>query len=125
MKFLSAGLLALLLTVGTVAASAADLAGKWAADVQGRNGATRHMIINFSNGDSGQLTGAIGGEQHQVPVQNLKVEGDTVSFDVTRQFGDRTVTRHYDGKVNGSQIDFSVTGPNSKHPMQFSATKQS
>ena len=55
-------LAALLVTLGTVSAFAADISGKWTADVQGRNG-TQTMTFNFTVSGStvtGKVTTARG-----------------------------------------------------------------
>ena len=37
-----------------------------------------------------------------------KVDGDTVTFSVTREMGGNTVKQNYTGKVAGDEIKFSV-----------------
>ena len=41
-------------------------------------------------------------------ISNGKVDGDTVSFDVVREFNGNSMTLHYTGKVAGDEIHFTV-----------------
>jgi len=100
--------LTLLLAV-SIAASAADVTGKWTAQVPGRNG-TREATFTFKvAGD--QLTGTMsGGQGQEVPIADGKVSGDTLSFTVTMERGGNTIKQTYTGKVVGAEIQFKREG---------------
>jgi hypothetical protein len=85
----------------TVAAFAADINGKWTAQVPGREGQTREATFTFKvEGD--KLTGSMGGGQGDRPLVDGKVTGDTITFAVESQRGKQT----YTGTVAGDEIKF-------------------
>lgn len=100
--------------LATMALWAADISGKWTADVQGRNGNTMTVTMNFK-ADGDKLTGTVGGRMGDTEISDGKVDGDTVSFSVVREFNDRKFTQNYKGKLDGDTIHFTITmegGPN-------------
>jgi hypothetical protein len=114
--FVSTFLLAL-----SFAAFAADVTGKWVADVQGRNGNTTHMTFTLK-ADGANLTGNVlggggrrggGGGGGAAPaandISNGKIDGDKVSFEVKRSFnGNESVTK-YEGTVSGDSLNLKET----------------
>ena len=96
--------------VCTVAAFAADVSGKWKAEVPGRGGQTRETTFTFK-ADGDKLTGSMTGFQGQeIPISEGKVSGDTISFVISMERGGNTFTRNYTGKVAGDQIQFKTEG---------------
>jgi opacity protein-like surface antigen len=116
--FVSAILLALV-----VAAMAADVAGKWTLTQPGRNGGPDRVTTFEFKADGAKLTGTVampamgrGGDTPATPpppaqIANGKVDGDKISFDVTREFGGNSMTTKYEGVVAGAQINFKITSP--------------
>src|SRR5882724_12004395 len=91
-------LLTALLAVG---AFAADVTGKWSAEVAGQNGQTRTQNMEFK-ADGAKLTGSLEGRQGaSSPIADGKIDGDTISFSVTREFNGNTMKSNYVGKVSG------------------------
>ena len=100
--------LALLSCLLVIAAFAADVSGKWTAEVPGRGGNTMTQTFTLK-ADGGTLTGTVsGGRGGDVSITNGKVDGDTISFDVTREMQGNSMTMHYTGKVSGDQINFKA-----------------
>jgi autotransporter translocation and assembly factor TamB len=100
--------LALLSCALAVAAFAADVTGKWTAEVAGRGGNTMTQTFTLK-ADGAALTGTVsGGRGGDASITNGKVDGDTISFDVTREMGGNSVTMHYSGKVAGDEIKFKM-----------------
>lgn len=96
------------LTLGALAAVAvyaADVAGKWSAQVPAREGQTRDATFNFKV-DGEKLTGTMSGQQGDIEITDGKVSGDTISFTVTTQRG----AQKYTGKVEGATIKFTREG---------------
>jgi hypothetical protein len=83
-----------------VGALAADVTGKWVAQVPGRSGQTRETTFNFKV-DGTKLTGTMTGRQGDVEIAGT-VSGDTVTFSVETQRGKQT----YTGKISGNEIQF-------------------
>ena len=92
-------------------ALAADVTGKWTAQVPGRDGQTREQIFNFKV-DGEKLTGTIpsGRGQDVDAIADGKVSGDTLSFTVTREMGGNSVKLTYTGTLAGDVIKFKREG---------------
>jgi hypothetical protein len=91
-------------------ALAADVTGKWTAQVPGRDGQLREQTFNLK-ADGEKLTGTVsGGRGGDVTIADGKVSGNTVSFTVTREMGGNTVKYTYTGTVAGSEIKFKREG---------------
>ena len=92
------------------ALAAADVNGKWTAQVPGREGQTREQTFNFKT-EGDKLTGTMSaGQGGEVAISDGKVMGDTVSFSVTREMGGNTVKWNYTGAVSGNEIKFKREG---------------
>ena len=92
-----------------VAAFAADVTGKWTAQVPGRDGQTREVTYNLK-ADGAALTGTTTGRGGQeIQITDGKVEGDTVSFKVKMEFGGNSIVQNYTGKLAGDEIKFTQT----------------
>ena len=90
----------------TLAASAADISGKWTAQVPGRDGQARETTMTFK-ADGEKLTGSVsGGQGRENPISEGKVSGDTVSFVVSMERGGNTMKMTYTGKISGDTIQF-------------------
>lgn len=100
-------LIAVAITFSTNAtADDAAVAGKWTAEVQGRNG-TQTQTFTLKP-DGGNLTGSVSGMGGDTAISDGKISGNTVSFSVTREFRGNTVKMNYTGKVAGDEIHFQV-----------------
>ena len=116
-------LLTALLAVG---AFAADATGKWSAEVPGRGGQTRTQNMEFK-ADGAKLTGSMEGMQGaSTPITDGKVDGDTISFNVVREFNGNTMKSEYTGKVVGDTIAFKMKmdSPNGPVEREFTAKKK-
>jgi hypothetical protein len=114
-------LLAVTLLTFTLALWAADVSGKWTAQVPGRSGNMRDVTFMFkASGEN--LTGTMSGRNGDVPIADGRVSGDTVSFSVTQDFGGNSVKQTFSGKVTGGEIMFKREGGQGE-PIQFVAKK--
>lgn len=93
-----------------VAAFAADVSGKWTAEMQGRDGQTMTTTFNLK-ADGGTLTGTVTGMRGDTDISNGKVDGDNVSFDVVREFNGNKMTIHYSGTMSGDTLNLKVETP--------------
>ena len=94
--------------VALATAWAADVTGKWTAQVPGRGGQTRETTFNLkAEGD--KLTGTVSGMQGDNPISDGKISGDEVSFKVKVSFNGNDFTMAYKGKVAGDEIKFTRT----------------
>jgi hypothetical protein len=107
--------------VGAVVLHAADVTGKWTAQVPGRNGQTREVTFMLKQ-DGAKLTGTTSGRQGDTPIADGKVEGDTVSFTVTRNFNGNQMKMTYKGTVTANEIKFTQQREGGE-PRQFTAKR--
>ena len=99
------------LLIGCLAAAAlwaADVTGKWTAEMQGRNGNTMTITMNLK-ADGEKLSGTVSGRNGDTDITEGKVDGDNISFKVVREFNGNQMTSVYKGKVDGDTIHFSMT----------------
>ena len=102
---------------------AADVTGKWTAQVPGRGGETRETTFNFKV-DGEKLTGTMSGMQGEIPISDGKVKGDEISFVVTMSFGGNEMKFNYKGKVSGDEIKFTREREGSNRPPQEFTAKR-
>jgi hypothetical protein len=101
----SLGLTGLLLLF-VAAAAAADISGKWTAQILAPSG-DRQLTTTFTFKVEGStVTGMVHGPQGELPISDGKIRGDSVTFNVLMNIGPNRVKMLYDGKINGDEIDF-------------------
>jgi hypothetical protein len=88
---------------------AADVTGKWTAQVPSRQGGTRDQSFNFK-ADGDKLTGTISGRQGEIAITDGKISGDTISFTVKMEYGGNSVEQKYTGAISGDEIKFKREG---------------
>ncbi len=109
-----------LLTFSFVAA-AADVNGKYTAEVPGRNG-TQTTTFTFKT-TGAAVEGTMAGMRGEMPIADGKIDGDTLTFTITRPGRDGTPMKTvYTGKIKGDSIDFSVPGRGGD-PVTYTAKK--
>ncbi|MFN0087495.1 MAG: hypothetical protein ACKVX9_19045 [Blastocatellia bacterium] len=118
---LSACILFTLLTV----AWAADVDGKWTAQVPGRQGNTQEVTFTFkAEGD--KLTGTMSGRQGDTAISDGKISGSDLSFNVVREFNGNSIKLVYKGVLAGDEIKFTRTmegGPGGGAATEFTAKR--
>jgi hypothetical protein len=100
---------------------AADPTGTWTGDQPGQNGNTYTITFKLK-ADGGKLTGTMGGDQFEQPIQNGEIHGDDISFAVHLDFGNG-IDLKYTGKVGADQIDFKVMRGGESTAQPFVAKK--
>ncbi|MFN0112399.1 MAG: hypothetical protein ACKVZH_26375 [Blastocatellia bacterium] len=102
---------------------AADVTGKWTAQVPGRGGQTAENTFDLKvEGD--KVTGKIISPQGEAAIADGKVGGDDISFTVTREFQGNSFKMVYKGKVKGDEIAFTRTiEGRDMPPTEFTAKK--
>jgi hypothetical protein len=114
-----------LLGLLTLTAMAADVGGKWTAQVPGRGGQTREATFNFKV-DGSTLTGTVSGRGGDMPIADGKIDGDTISFTQTLEFNGNTVKFSYKGTVSGDEIKFTrARDGDDGQPQAFTAKRAS
>ncbi|HTX38048.1 MAG TPA: hypothetical protein VME43_23625 [Bryobacteraceae bacterium] len=109
----------ILLVVAFVAV-AADVTGKWVAEVEGRNGNTSQMTFTLK-ADGSTLTGTVmggmgggrrgggGGAPAATEISNGKIDGDNVSFEVKREYNGNEFVTKYKGTLSGDTLNLKET----------------
>ncbi len=107
------------LAVSTASAHAADVTGKWTADMQMPGGGDSMQIQFVFAQDGATLTGSVQGPQGDaMAIADGKVDGDKISFKVS--FNGMTIT--HEGTVNaaGDEIKLSSKSDSGDFPgMEF------
>jgi hypothetical protein len=107
--------------LGATLLLAADPSGVWTGDQPGPNGNTYSITFKLK-ADGGKLTGTMGGDQFEQPIQNGEIHGDDISFTVHLEFGDG-IDLKYTGKVSADKIDFKVQRSGEDTAQPFVARK--
>lgn len=99
-------LTAVLVFAGIALAWAADVNGKWVAQVPGRGGQTRETTFTFK-AEGEKLTGTVSGMQGETEISDGTIKGDDISFTQTFQMQGNSIKLIYKGKVSGDEIKFT------------------
>lgn len=119
-KFLFAW--AALLGFFVFSAAAADVTGKYTAEVAGRGGNTMTQTFNLQ-GSGDTLTGTVVMPRGEVPISDGKISGDTISFTTVVKFRDEERKITYTGTVAGDTIKFSRQREGADQKQEFVAKK--
>lgn len=112
-------------------AAAADVSGKWVADVLTRMGGSQMTTFTFKV-DGANLTGTMAARAGEREISEGKVSGDEISFVLVENMRGTEQRTVYKGKVVGDEIQFAyqlkmppgglggfIPGP----PMEFKAKR--
>ena len=122
-----------LLGLLSLTALAADVTGKWTAQMTGRDGQTREQTFNFKV-DGNALTGTLSGRQGDMEISDGKIDGDQISFTQSMEFNGNTMRILYKGTISGDSIKFTrerqggggqAQGRKGGGPMEFTAKRAS
>ena len=102
---------------------AADVDGKWTAQVPGRGGQTREQTFNFK-AEGEKLTGTVSGMQGDNPISDGKISGDEISFTVKLNIQGNEITLLYKGKVSGDEIKMTRSRQGGDQPGQEFTAKR-
>jgi len=125
--------LSFLLGLVALTALAADVSGKWVAQMPGRGGQTREATFTFK-ADGEALTGTVSGPRGDMEISDGKISGDEISFSQTMEFNGNTMKILYKGTISGDQITFTRMreggggggeGKKGGGPVQFTAKRAS
>jgi hypothetical protein len=120
---------ATILLIAAFGLMAADVSGKWVAEQPGRNGGPpRQVTFTFKVAGSA-LTGTVSqaGRNGNMDsaISDGKVDGNNISFKVSRDMGGDTITIQYTGTVNGDSINLKMNmeGPDGPITRELTAKK--
>ena len=124
-KLLFAGMILLVLALVALAADA--VTGKWGFEMAGRGGGPGRPVTLDLTAQGATLTGTVTGmgggrgggggggggtpPAPPSPISNGKVDGNNVSFDVSRDTPNGAMVTKFVGVVSGSEMKLKVTAP--------------
>ena len=121
-------LMIVLFALCVVTAVAADINGKWTAQIPGRDGTPQEQVFMFKV-SGGSLTGTVSGARGDQEISEGKVSGDDISFVTVRKMNEMEMKTTYKGKVAGNEIKFTSERPGRGgtpgKPVEFTAKKAS
>ena len=103
-------ILAVVMSLFSTAALAADINGKWTAEMKTPDGETRTSTYTFK-ADGAKLTGTIGSPMGEREISEGKIDGDNISFVISFERDGNAVKINYAGKVSGDELHMTVTTP--------------
>jgi opacity protein-like surface antigen len=112
-----------LLAVFAFTASAADVTGTWKASIETPNGNFETTFTFKVDGD--KLTGKVSSQMGESDISEGKVDGDSLSFTVVRNFQGNEFKMNYKGKVTGNEMKLSFQFPGREEPFEMTAKKVS
>jgi hypothetical protein len=92
--------------------AAADVTGIWMGQVTARGGEKQDLAFQFKQ-VKGLLTGVMFGDEFDLPVEDLNISGDTITFTVA-------TTNYYDGRKN----KFAYTGTIGEKELQLTRERK-
>lgn len=105
-----------ILLVVAFGAMAADISGKWTAEQPGRNGGAPRVTTFTFKVDGGKLTGSMsrpgrGGDPMVSDITDGKVDGSNVTFSVKMTMGGNEMVSTYKGTLSGDSLELETTQP--------------
>ena len=114
---------AVLVLAAITLALAANVDGKWVAQVPGQGGQTREVTFTFK-AEGGKLTGSVSGRQGEVPISDGTVKGDDISFTQTFEAQGNSTKLLYTGKISGDEMKMTRKREGSDQPAtEFTAKR--
>jgi len=117
-----------LVALCAITALAADVSGKWVAQVPGRQGQPMETTFTFKVAGE-KLTGMVSMQFGDQEISDGKVSGDDIAFVTVMDFNGNTVKFIYKGKIAGNEIKFvremqGAPGEGApRPPVEFTAKK--
>jgi hypothetical protein len=83
-----------------LAAAAPAVTGTWELTSQSQQGGTRTNTLKIKD----NMTATYTSRDTEIPVTDLKIEGNQISFKITRTFNDQQFTMEFKGTVDGTSL---------------------
>lgn len=103
-----------ILLVVAFGAMAADVSGKYTWDQPGRGGNTVNVTLTLKQ-DGGKLTGTVSqpgrNGNMESPISEGTINGDAISFKVSRETPNGAFTTTYKGTAAGDTLNLEITRP--------------
>jgi hypothetical protein len=106
----------------TLVAQAADITGKWTAQVPGRDGQTMEQTFTFKV-EGEKLTGTVTSQRGDIAITDGSIKGDVVAFTTVANFNGNDVKILYKGTIAGEEIKFTRQREGGDRVSEFVAKK--
>ena len=105
-------------------AFAADVSGTWNGELHTREGGAFQVTLTLkAEGD--KLRGTLGqGSSEDMAIENGKVNGDQISFTITRQAQGNPIKINYTGKVEGNNMKLTSQREGSQRTNEMALTRK-
>jgi len=100
-----------LLVVGSFAAFAADIDGKWVAEMEGRGGGGPMQMTYTFKADGETLTGSMSTPMGEMEITDGKVNGNEISFAVVFEGRGQPMRMEYKGTLSGDELKLTSETP--------------
>lgn len=80
-----------------------EITGTWKSSFTNQNGQVRESVFKLK-AEGEKLTGTVSGRQNDTAIEQGKIKGEEISFQVTREFNGNKMVIKYAGKVSGDTI---------------------
>ena len=111
-----------LLAIACLVALAADIDGKWTAEVQGgKRGPQTQTLTLKANGD--KLTGTIDNGRGGVDISEGMIHGNEVMFKVVREFNGNKVEQNYKGTLTRDDLKMTMDAGRGPQDVAFKRAK--
>ena len=98
---------AVMMVIAGCMARAADAGGTWRLSYSTENGLPREATLNLKlEGD--RLTGTLSSDRGLARIDDGKVSGDEIRFDVIRKGNGDEITIHFQGRVEGETMKLTL-----------------
>lgn len=108
----------------SLAMLAADVSGTWTGIFHTREGGAfeTNLVLKV---DGNNLTGTLQqGNSDEMQIENGKINGDQVTFTLTRGTGEKTRKINYTGKVNGNNMHLTVQAEGATRTQEIDLSKK-
>jgi hypothetical protein len=102
-----------------------DPTGMWSWTITGRDGAPRKVTAKLKVED-GKLSGTVSGRNGDTAIDDPKLNGDELSFSVTREFNGNKFIQKFSGKVSGDSLKGKIAFDRNGEPqsVDWNATRE-
>ncbi len=112
-----------LIAAFALTASAADVAGTWKSSMETPNGTMEQTYTFKVDGD--KLTGTVSSQMGDAEISEGKLEGEKISFAVSREFNGQAFKMTFEGTVSGSEMKLTLHFPGREEGIPITAKKSS
>jgi hypothetical protein len=110
---------ATLVGILAIPAMAAGIDGKWKGEMPSRDGNAREVSFQFK-AEAAKLTGHFMGPMgREIPIQDGRVSGDSISFFISLDFNGNMVKIGYTGKLSSGNLNMKMQREGASRSVEF------